>query len=191
MKTCNKCGINKSFDCFYRRPNGNYRSPCKECASAHAKVYYQQTQEDRKAYGERYRKENQEVLMARQRQWTLNNPEQRKEHKAKWREENRDKIRSYNRIRKAKMKGADTYVIPSNIDDILYVAQNGLCGICKEFMNLNDILETDHWIPLKEGGTHSVGNLMRTHRTCNRQKLNKLPNTERVLVVMYLSSLRR
>lgn len=63
MKTCNKCGENKSENYFYIRPNGRLRNECKKC---------------RANYNKKYFSENKDVLMEYAKNWNLNNPENRK-----------------------------------------------------------------------------------------------------------------
>jgi 5-methylcytosine-specific restriction endonuclease McrA len=51
---------------------------------------------------------------------------------------------------------------------------NGLCGICKQPLDLSGI-NFDHIIPLSRGGTHTAANIQATHARCNRAKGNRLP----------------
>lgn len=49
----------------------------------------------------------------------------------------------------------------------------GLCGICGDQVMTE--LEIDHIVPLSRKGLHSPDNLRLTHKSCNRQKHDKLP----------------
>lgn len=51
----------------------------------------------------------------------------------------------------------------------LFIAQLGLCGICRRQLDPDDI-EVDHIVPLVKGGTSHRSNRQAAHPRCNRQK---------------------
>jgi 5-methylcytosine-specific restriction endonuclease McrA len=67
-----------------------------------------------------------------------------------------------------------------NIVARLYYKHNGLCGICKQPIDLRikhpDMmsLSIDHIIPVSKGGTNFQKNLQPTHLICNLKKSNKI-----------------
>ena len=101
--------------------------------------------------------------------------ERKQERQRIWKANNREKVREYNRRRTAMRRGAKLGDIPDNLETFLKERQNGMCGICNTKILEADIVEIDHWIAVTKGGSHDVSNLRYTHRSCNRQKLNKLP----------------
>ena len=55
--------------------------------------------------------------------------------------------------------------------------QKGICGLCgeamdKDFLN-NNLCQVDHLIPVAQGGSNDLSNLILAHRTCNAEKSNK------------------
>jgi 5-methylcytosine-specific restriction endonuclease McrA len=88
--------------------------------------------------------------------WRVRHPEKRKD---KWHR------------RRAREIG--TQVEKVDLKQILRDA-NGLCGICKQPLDLFGI-HFDHIIPLSRGGTHTTGNIQATHARCNQLKGAKLP----------------
>ena len=58
----------------------------------------------------------------------------------------------------------------------LFDAQEGLCGICSDVMDLNNFrtLHVDHKQPLSRGGTDDIENLQLTHARCNLTKGNRI-----------------
>lgn len=53
-----------------------------------------------------------------------------------------------------------------------YERQNGLCNICKEYFNIEE-MEADHIIPWSRGGKTSDSNLQILCQECNREKSNR------------------
>lgn len=76
-------------------------------------------------------------------------------------------------------KKIDDYNLYIDIRNILFRAQNGICGICGKEIDIKGILDTyptlDHTIPLSLGGKDEVGNLVLTHKRCNEYKANDIP----------------
>lgn len=100
MKTCTKCGEDKSLDQFYKS-----FGRCKKCVAIERKAHYANNRESilqykkqfhvdnkekRSAYNRAYREENRDALVAYGREW-------RKENMAAWREQNKEKINAKSR----------------------------------------------------------------------------------------------
>lgn len=58
----------------------------------------------------------------------------------------------------------------SKSQSILLRRQKGYCPLCGGLFKISDILETDHVIPLSEGGLKSYENIQLLHRHCHDQK---------------------
>ena len=56
----------------------------------------------------------------------------------------------------------------SDIKEMLYEKQNGLCALCRHDVDLLQSL--DHRLPLARGGTDELKNLQLVHRDCNQKK---------------------
>ena len=56
----------------------------------------------------------------------------------------------------------------SDIKEMLYDKQNGLCALCRHDVDLLQSL--DHRLPLARGGTDELKNLQLVHRDCNQKK---------------------
>ena len=68
---------------------------------------------------------------------------------------------------------------PSNeLKQSLFERQSGLCGLCNDVMNLDDVLDpthlqVEHLTPASKGGTNDESNLVLAHRKCNQEKAGK------------------
>ena len=68
-----------------------------------------------------------------------------------------------------------------NIVARLYYKHDGLCGICKETIDLTMkhphkmSLSIDHILPISKGGNNFQSNLQPTHLICNMLKSDKIP----------------
>lgn len=73
MKNCNKCNIQKSFDCFDKEKQGRFglRSDCKSCR----KLYRESRKDIMKVYHQEYYKEHKEEYDKRSNEWRKNNKE--------------------------------------------------------------------------------------------------------------------
>jgi hypothetical protein len=64
----------------------------------------------------------------------------------------------------------------------VYARDRGTCGICDDKVNPHE-WELDHIVPRSKQGSHTLGNVQVTHRTCNRSKRDKL-QTEHVIQIL-------
>ena len=137
-----------------------------------------------------YERNNRELVASRKRRWAAQNKEHlinyRREYYQKnkvalnaksrtFRKDNKDIVAEYSRRRIAHKISVTIGVVPTDIDEILYTTQEGICALCGLYMERLGKLHTDHIIPLSKGGVHAVWNLQRTHSGCNESKNNKLP----------------
>ncbi len=118
-KTCTKCNLEKSLDCFgkdkYRKDG--YLSHCKSCRNEYSKKYHKENSEDihqrkndyyhtgigqqyRKQYSKkRYEKDKEEILL-QNKLWREENKEYRKQYLKEYSANNREKINAYDRKRR-------------------------------------------------------------------------------------------
>jgi len=155
-----------------------------------------------KEYSKKWEQSNKEKRLARQRddnykinrrEWSkrTNQTEKRREYHRKrykentkamrskmdeWRANNLDKWNGYTRKRRAMIKGLTCE--PYNINDI-YIRDNGICGICKEFIDTEFIdrkqMPTiDHILPIALGGNDTPDNVQIAHLSCNARKAHRV-----------------
>lgn len=90
---------------------------------------------------------------------------------AEWREAHKDdpEVRRQYREHWHRRRAMKRAVPNVPIDEqALYVAQNGLCGVCSE--PLGETWHLDHVFPLSRGGWHTPANAQLTHPVCNMSK---------------------
>lgn len=58
--------------------------------------------------------------------------------------------------------------------DTLYKQQKGCCWWCGAFVGLT--FDTDHRVPVSQGGSSDISNIVISCRECNRSKRDKLPH---------------
>src|SRR5690554_3677273 len=61
----------------------------------------------------------------------------------------------------------------------LYVAQEGRCFLCREWMDLTEI-SRDHLTPRAKGGNRRRKNIVLAHNRCNNLKADRSPNPQEV-----------
>lgn len=85
-KLCTKCNEEKSVECFNFRNKTKkiYRGECKDC---------------KQSYNQRYREDNHERLMKKDRDYYNKNKQQCSERMKQYRENNKDKLVKYDRKR--------------------------------------------------------------------------------------------
>lgn len=68
--------------------------------------------------------------------------------------------------------------VPWDMVDLreVYRHHDGLCGICREPVSLEEFT-IDHVIPLSKGGAHLFENMQLAHKGCNSSKGNKVGYT--------------
>lgn len=93
VKTCSKCGQEKSLDCFRKKyKNQDKRaSQCKVCADLQRKKWAQANPEKVRANRARWRKNHPEKDRLCSGRWRRNNPEKARARDAQWQRENPEK----------------------------------------------------------------------------------------------------
>ncbi len=129
-----------------------YREANKERDREYRKENHERTREQKRAYQQqRYARDRQRVLsIARA-----------------WKQANPHKLREYTRRRAAVKRHATVGIVDY---DAIWLASDGLCGICREAIRVYDEIHFDHVVPLSRGGAHSTENIQVSHASCNMKK---------------------
>ena len=199
VKTCTKCKEVKTVNSFYKDKNrkDGLQPSCKTCASAAAKIYYEENKkrlntacnqyylnntEKMNATSKQYRLDNAEKVNTYKKQYCLDNIEKISTYKKQywiknaeklradaklWRIANPEKHRQSRQARRARKLANGVYEISSNELKKLYESSCVYCGS-------KDSIQADHVVPIARGGTHSIGNLVPACARCNQSKGSKL-----------------
>ena len=127
--------------------------------------YNPATQKKRSAI---YRLNNPQKIIDNNYRYRQNNLEKVKAEAKKWRALNKVKLANYENERRARMHANGVFKISKKELTKLY--SSPVCFYCQE---PTDDIQMDHVIPIKKGGTHSIGNLVPACAGCNQSKLNK------------------
>lgn len=174
-KRCSACRTVKPLTEFHKA--GEYPR-CKACV--------------RESNREQYAVHRQQNL-ERARLWREANPEKARENNKAYHQANRDRRRDYARKRmddfaalaQSHLARAIRAGVPvTGVVDLeqLWVAQEGVCAICRVVIDPNlrwpdqFSKSVDHIIPVSRGGHHSQENVQWTHVDCNRRKAKRLPD---------------
>lgn len=184
MKTCNKCGVNKSFDQF---PKSSYTrdglySFCRHCKSIQNTTRAQANRDAvnsqaRQRHAERMANDPQYVQKKRESssksRSKLENKDRINSTHREWCQKNRHLRRESDRKQRAKRR----QVVPTEAELIrkpdIWERDQGVCGICQLPADA-DNWHLDHVTPLSRGGDHTHDNVQVSHPTCNLRKNNRL-----------------
>jgi 5-methylcytosine-specific restriction endonuclease McrA len=183
-KTCNKCLVTQSVDCFSK--NKRYKDGlnyhCKSCASIYFRKYYETNIDKLREDSRNYRAANLEIMQEKLRSYQKANREKAKQYSRNYRAINAEKVkesqrryakahpelsRIYRSNRRARQHANGVYEIYTKELMKLYKSSCIYCGSKQE-------IQADHVIPISRGGRHSIGNLVPACRNCNARKHNKL-----------------
>jgi len=183
MKQCSKCGDLKPLSEYYLRKasRDGYHTQCKRCLIKQVSNNYYANPEPAKQRSKKWREENPdwvkqnnknwainnaEYKALKNAEWRLNNLEQHRDNSKNWAKENPDKRKANNYKRRALLGENGKYAISKKELQKIYAKPCLYCG------SKGDIT-LDHVIPVKRGGTHSIGNLVPSCQSCNSSKGNK------------------
>lgn len=172
MKTCSRCGEEKSLDLFHKRSarKSGYASHCKTCDSNRTK---------------QWREENPETASARFIRWKAANPERAIERVKVWKLENPSATKEAHR-RKAHRRRLQINATKEFYTERQVLDTYGYsCYLCNEAINFlaprsagkkgwERGLHIDHVIPLSKGGSDTLENVRPTHGKCNLKKSNSM-----------------
>ena len=157
-KTCNKCGETKAISEFYKHKDCKYgvRSKCKVCVKTESAEYYAENRNKKLAWHAKWRAENQEKKRTSDAKWQKDNPGKRRAIKQRYRAKKRNAQGTFTAADwKAKLE--------------YYGYRCRYCGIHKSETS-EGWLEADHAIPLSQGGTNFISNIVPACRSCNASK---------------------
>jgi 5-methylcytosine-specific restriction endonuclease McrA len=164
MKTCTKCGADKSADSFYR---GYGR--CKACSVAMASAW-------NRANKEKVNANNRAARTRDPRRASANESRRYQKHRAKrdelvlaYRKEHPDferaRSKASNFARRARIKGASGTHTGTEIRSLV-ASYLGRCAYCFDAKAEH----IDHVVPVAKGGTNDIGNLVPACARCNLSK---------------------
>jgi len=173
-KTCSVCKRVLGIDEFYcnSASKDGHAPLCKECSSVRGKAYYAANKEKMDAQHRRYIEATPDKTAARRKKYRRAN---RKEMSAKRRERytpNQEKSADANGRRRARELGVASELLPDHYGMGLYESQGGLCYYCADDLRATGY-HIDHTIPLSQGGTHVLSNLVLACPSCNLSKSKK------------------
>ena len=175
-KVCTKCGETKPLGEYYKQKGGKYgvRGDCKVCLSVAKAKYYAANAEKIRSRRAKYRAENPEKVRAAVAKWQAENPERLKASQAKYFRANPDKFRAKCQRYRAKKRNAagDWSAADWKAKLEYYGYRCRYCGIHKSDTN-EGWLEADHAIPLSQGGTNFISNIVPACKSCNCSKGTK------------------
>lgn len=170
MKTCNKCGIQKTLSEFYARKPSGYRSACKECYLEKGRNDYTDNIDKNRARSAKYRAEHRNERNAAFRKYYAANRERVILRTALYKSENPHVAKASKAKRRAIEASLPNDVTSSDIQRI-FERYDGLCAISgKKAEHL------DHFIPLATGiGGNTIGNLIPLSAELNLSKQARNP----------------
>lgn len=166
IKVCSKCKIAKDVAQFSKSKiaKDGVRSECKQCN----RLYYEA---------------NKDRILRRERAWFVSNPD----YKRTWREANKVRIAEYDKQylkdnpekrrakrqrRRARQKNALTgYYTDRDLQE-LHIEYQGRCAYCFGVLG-SDNKHLDHIVPLSNGGTNTICNVVYACARCNLSKGSK------------------
>ena len=176
MKKCNRCGIEKPLEDFYKTKYGR-EGQCKECRKAQQAK--RMTDPERKAKRletqRKYQAENREKCREATNAWYWKNRERRLQKGQEWRKQNPEHARKIGRAaaqrRRAMDRNAMVDGFPEPVTEVLVRFYGKFCLVrgCE-----NDDATLDHVVALVNGGKHTYWNaqpLCRRHN-CAKKELH-------------------
>jgi 5-methylcytosine-specific restriction endonuclease McrA len=136
--------------------NKSYRNVRKLTHPEYFKQHYAKNREKRKSQASEWYHANTEKALQARREYVA---------------ANRDKARVWGR-RSANTRRAVTKQVFVEVVDArtVFSRDKGVCGICKEAVEMTSRWEVDHIVPISKGGLHCYANVQLAHRKCNRSK---------------------
>jgi len=172
MKTCTKCGVEKTLDSFNKRKiaKDGLQYTCKACKKAYYEAWYEENSEKAAANSKAYYQENIEALKDQMKAYSKVYRAKNKEEIAAWSKENPEKCRQYSRKRRAMKE-----LVNENYkkEDEAYTLRlfDHACFNC----GCTENLAIDHYRPLSKGNPLTRTNAIILCKSCNSSKGSKDP----------------
>lgn len=190
MSRCRKCGL--QYEGHRCKPCRKeyllaYYAENKTIVAEKKAAYFQRTKEKWAEYGANYYTKNKDQVLAQCREYRAKNkvrinerhvqyrqlnPEATRQAVLEWKSRNAERLRVYNRNRKAKKAGANG-ALSAGLSERLFKLQRGKCACCG--LPLGDDYHQDHILPLFLGGENVDANIQLLRGRCNLQKNKKHP----------------
>lgn len=194
-KTCNKCEELKPLTDFHKLKTvkDGRKGDCADCCNAASRKWRQDNPAAAKASVDDWRERNAEAYLeykrGADREYRLNNLDRIKARRASqadevaaslavWKSANRERVRDYERKRRAAVRG-------SRVGDIDFAAvwdkSGGECVLCGAGMDRSlswpdrFSVSLDHITPLAKQGPHITENVQYVHLVCNMRKNDRVP----------------
>jgi hypothetical protein len=201
-KRCSKCGEAKPLDEFPKDKacKDGTRADCKSCKAAQNKAYRAGRVEEYKKTKHAYYIAHRDHCLEKAKEWHLNNLERSKlnkylyvarnrnkqresvkkasekwrknhpEYKRGWIEDNPNKGREYNWTRRTRRKNCGGHFTAKQWE-VLLEKYGNKCLCCGR----SDVkITADHVVPLRLGGSNTIGNIQPLCKSCNCKKALKI-----------------
>jgi hypothetical protein len=108
VKCCSKCGLNKSFEDYWKDPLGKHglKSSCKVCLRSRKAEHNSQNKERVKSRNAEYRKTNRQPIKQAKKLYRIANKDRIGEYQVQYRAKNRDKTIASNAKRRSERLNA-------------------------------------------------------------------------------------
>jgi 5-methylcytosine-specific restriction endonuclease McrA len=141
----------------YREQSAEYRKRRKEANPDEFREHYAKNRELRKRQASEWYRKNTEYALERQKAYTAARPIELR--------------RALGRRSRAKRRAIEKNVFVEVVDSrVVFDRDQGVCGICRELVEMTSQWEVDHIVPISKGGAHSYANVQLAHKKCNRSK---------------------
>lgn len=185
MKTCIKCGEEKSLDDFYYRDTrGKHYTTCKVCAKADTKMRKDADRANVKVYNDAYSAKHRERLNEDAKDYRKRNADKIREKRAviyaeksdeikatvyEYRKQNPHQVTKWNAARRARVRDLTPDLTREQKDQVEY-----LYWLAKDLRAITgEIYHVDHIQPLAKGGLHHPDNLQVLPADINLKKGTK------------------
>lgn len=187
-KRCVGCGETKPVSEFHKqaKQTDGYRPRCKVCRKVESVVWYRDNSAVIKKRTQRWQQEHSEQYRAYLKEWYANNKDRKQALDRRYNAEHREERKAYQqrpevmakarqntKNQKAKRKlamGATHHPITAAEWADLKAEYLFRCVYCGALETTEEPLTQDHIVPLKQGGDHSLANIVPACGRCNREK---------------------
>ena len=194
-KICKKCGRLLPLSMFHKNKKNKdgHISSCKDCMKKYTKNYNQKHRDDINIKRQEYYQNHREHELSRVKEYREKHKEETQQYKEQYRKKNRNKIRALqreywkqyytknkdilllkNKQNLYKRRSVEGTITQEQFNECLNFFDNVCAYSGEEFGNdAVDALTMDHVIPLNNGGTNYIWNIIPAKRTFNSSKGTK------------------